>query len=156
MSIEGEILIRRPIHEVFDYVADQRNEPHFNPSMTRVEKITDGPIRAGTQFRATTKTMGRELEMTIEFTVYDRPNALGSHTTMTTADTVGTLTFIPDCEGTRMHWSWQVRPKRGSRVLRPFIDLVGRRQENMIWHGLKRLLEAPPTEAGHAEAAVDG
>jgi hypothetical protein len=25
--IEGEILIRRPVEEVFDFVADERNEP---------------------------------------------------------------------------------------------------------------------------------
>jgi hypothetical protein len=42
--IEGEILIDRPVDVVFDYVADQSNEPQYNPQMVRAEKITAGPV----------------------------------------------------------------------------------------------------------------
>jgi hypothetical protein len=49
--IEGEILLRRPVDVVFDYVADQSNEPQYNPQMVRAEKITAGPVGKGTQFR---------------------------------------------------------------------------------------------------------
>ena len=31
--IEGELLIERPVEVVFDFVADERNEPYFNPRM---------------------------------------------------------------------------------------------------------------------------
>lgn len=40
--IKGEIPIGRPVDVVFDYVADQRNEPQYNPEMVRAEKITPG------------------------------------------------------------------------------------------------------------------
>ena len=40
--ISGEILIKRQVEQVFDYVADQRNEPIYNPQMLHSEKITDG------------------------------------------------------------------------------------------------------------------
>jgi hypothetical protein len=43
--IEGEILIDRPVDVVFDYVADQSNEPQYNPQMVRAEKITPGAGR---------------------------------------------------------------------------------------------------------------
>ena len=49
-TIEGEIIINRPIEEVFDFVADERNEPRFNPHMRRAEKVGDGPIGVGTHF----------------------------------------------------------------------------------------------------------
>jgi hypothetical protein len=32
-QIEGEIIIGRPPEVVFDLVADERNEPSFNPRM---------------------------------------------------------------------------------------------------------------------------
>ena len=64
--IEGEIIIGRPVEEVFDVVADERNEPRYNPRLLWVEKISSGPISRGTRFRAATKTMGRPFEMTIE------------------------------------------------------------------------------------------
>jgi uncharacterized membrane protein len=31
MRVTGEIVIERPIDEVFDFVADERNEPQYNP-----------------------------------------------------------------------------------------------------------------------------
>ena len=51
--ISGEILIKRQVEQVFDYVADQRNEPIYNPQMLHSEKINDGQVRVGTRFSAT-------------------------------------------------------------------------------------------------------
>jgi hypothetical protein len=39
-KIEGEILIGRPVAKVFDFVADPRNEPQYNPAMAAVELLT--------------------------------------------------------------------------------------------------------------------
>lgn len=41
--IDGEIVIDLPVDMVFDYVADQSNEPRYNRQMVRAEKITPGP-----------------------------------------------------------------------------------------------------------------
>ena len=54
--IRGEVLIRRPVEEVFDLVADERNEPTYNPNMVTAVMITDGPIGVGTRFSATVRT----------------------------------------------------------------------------------------------------
>ena len=35
--VVGEIVINRPVEQVFDFVADERNEPQFNPKMLTVE-----------------------------------------------------------------------------------------------------------------------
>ena len=50
--IEGEILIKRPVEEVFDFVADERHEPRFNPHMLTAEKVSDGLIGKGTRTSA--------------------------------------------------------------------------------------------------------
>ena len=52
VRIEGEIVINRPMEEVFDFVADERNEPRYNPHMRRAELITKGPVGVGTRHRA--------------------------------------------------------------------------------------------------------
>ena len=80
--IEGEIVIGRPVDVVFDYVADQGNEPQYNPRMVRAEKITAGPVGKGTQFRSAVASMGRTAEMLIECTGYDRPTLFASTTMM--------------------------------------------------------------------------
>jgi hypothetical protein len=38
--IDGEIVIERPVEDVFDFVADEQNEPRFNARMSRVELVT--------------------------------------------------------------------------------------------------------------------
>ena len=60
-GIEGEIIIARPVDVVFDYVADQSNEPQYNPQMVRPEKITAGPVGKGTRFRSAVTSMGRNV-----------------------------------------------------------------------------------------------
>ena len=142
--IEGEILIDRPVDVVFDYVADQTNEPQYNPQMVRAEKITPGPVGKGTRFRSAVASRGHTAEMLIECTGYDRPRLLQSTTAMAQADISYTLTFEPAGAGTRMRWSGQVRPKGAFRLLGPVITWLGIRQEQRIWASLKKHLEAAP------------
>jgi polyketide cyclase/dehydrase/lipid transport protein len=144
--IEGEIVIGRPVEAVFDYVADQRNEPQYNPQMVRAEKITPGPVGKGTRFRSAVASRGRTAEMLIECTGYSRPKLFATATTMTQADISYTLTFEPAPAGTRMRWSGQVQPKGAFRLLGPVITRVGIRQEERIWASLKKHLEAPTPE----------
>ena len=142
--IEGEIWIGRPVDVVFDYVADQSNEPAYNPQMVRAEKITPGPVGKGTQFRSAVASRGRTAEMLIEFTGYDRPRMLASTTMMRQADISYTLTFEPAGAGTRMRWAGQVRSKGALRLAVPLITWLGSRQERRIWASLKQHLETAP------------
>jgi hypothetical protein len=142
--IEGEIIIARPAEAVFDFAADQRNEPRYNPRMVRADKLTGGPVGKGTVFCSAVRAAGRATEMRSELTGYHRPARLASRTTMAQADIAGTLTFTPVPGGTRMRWAWVVRPKGASQLLTPVISRLGRRRERAIWTGMKRYLEARP------------
>lgn len=139
--VEGEITIARPVEVVFDYVADQTNEPQYNPNMVRAEKETAGPVGKGTRFRSAVRSGGRTAEMLIVNTGYDRPRLLASTTTMKQMDIEYTLKFEPVTEGTRMRWSGDVRPKGGLRLLGPLVTYMGSRQERRIWSSLKSHLE---------------
>jgi len=138
-KIEGEIVIGRPVEEVFDFVADSRNEPSFNPAMTSVELLTALPIGRGTRFRARMGPAGTQ--MLVELTEFDRPHRLGSRTTSPVMDTWGALTFAADGDGTVMSWDWQVRPAGWMRILGPLTGPLGGRMERRIWASLKRYLE---------------
>ena len=141
VRIEGEIVINRPVEEVFDFVADERNEPRYNPEMHRAEQISDGPIGVGTRFRAETVSRDRTVEMVIEFTGYERPRRLEEIAHMSSMDLQGSLTFDPVPEGTRMRWSWDLEPRGILKLMSPLVARMGRRQEQRIWVGLKHLLE---------------
>jgi uncharacterized protein YndB with AHSA1/START domain len=76
VEVQGEIVIDRRPEDVFDFVADEENEPRYNPQMQLAKKLTDGPIGVGTTFRAETTGRGRVVPMTIRFTEFDRPRRL--------------------------------------------------------------------------------
>lgn len=125
--VEGELVIDRGVDEVFDFVADERNEPRYNPRMLRVEQASPGPIGVGTVWRAETATTGRTAEMTIEVTAYDPPRLLASTTRLSSMDIQGALTFEPLAGGTRMRWSCDLEPRGALRLVTPLIARMGRR-----------------------------
>ena len=140
--VEGEIIIARPVEEVFDFVADARNEPRFNPHMVRAEQVSSGAIGAATRFQTELKTIGRTMPMMVEFTRFERRRLLASKTTSSMMETEGSLTFESVPDGTRLRWSWDVRPRGALKLMTPLVGLLGRRQERAIWSELKRVLEA--------------
>jgi hypothetical protein len=160
-QIKGEIVIRRPVEEVFDFVADERNEPSFNERMFRAELVTPEPIGAGSRFLVASTMMRRMVEMTVEFTAFQRPRLLGSTSRSVTQGRtgrplviVGSLTFDPVPEGTRMRWSWQIDTPGVMKPLRPLVERMGRRQEQRVWASLKRLLEDQGRQIHRSEAST--
>ena len=147
IHIRGDIVIDRRVEDVFDYVADECNEPTYNAQMRLAEKISDGPIGVGTQYRAEVVSGGRPVSMVIEFTEYERPRRLASKTTMSAMDISYTLTFEPVREGTRMRWSGEIEPRGMLRLISPLVAWMGRRQELRIWTSLKGLLEGKEASA---------
>jgi uncharacterized protein YndB with AHSA1/START domain len=139
--IEGDIVIAAPIEQVFDMVADERNEPRYNPRIARAEKTTPGPVGCGTRFTAEPKGMGAKGAMTMEVVGYDRPHRLVTSVRSSYMDVDGTLTFARVDGGTRMRWSWDMRLRGARRVLAPLMRALGPRWEYRNWAGLKRFME---------------
>lgn len=141
MKIGGTILIERPVGDVFDFVADTRNEPLYNPRMRSVERTSSGPIGVGSRFRCLAAGWGQVAPMTVELTAYDRPHRLASLTRLANMRIEGSLTFDTVPGGTLMSWRWDVIPQGSMRHLGLLLRWAGNRQERAIWTGLKRLLE---------------
>ena len=110
--IDGEVVVGRPVHEVFDFVADERNEPLYNRRIVRVEKTSAGPIGGGD----TVPGGGQK-------------------------DVNGTLSFDPVSGGTRLRWEWDLRLRGVAAPLTPLAGWFGRGQEKRNWSDLKRFLE---------------
>jgi hypothetical protein len=76
-TISGQIQVARPVEVVFDFVADETDEPGFNQDMVGCDKVTPGPIGVGTRYEAELKSMG-VVPMTVEVTGFERPRRLAS------------------------------------------------------------------------------
>ncbi|WP_456889561.1 nitroreductase/quinone reductase family protein [Geodermatophilus sp. SYSU D00700] len=162
IRIGGEVSIARPPDEVFDVLADPRNEPRYNPRVLRAEKTTPGPIGVGTRFRQTVAGLGRRGETTTELTGYERPHRLAFRIRMAAMDVDGEETFDPVDGGTRARWSWDIRPRGAWRAAAPLLGAGGARLERRVWARLGQYLEQtpdrwppPPGRRGPAEVARD-
>lgn len=146
--IDGEVVIAAPVEQVFDVVADERNEPRYNTRIAWAEKTSAGPVGRGSTFVAEPRGMGPRGAMTVEVVDYDRPERLATSVRSTYMVVDGTLTFAPVEGGTRMHWSWNMHLRGPSRVLTPLMWAIGPRWERRNWVGLKHFMEA----GGRAES----
>ncbi|MFK4088467.1 SRPBCC family protein [Kribbella sp. NPDC020789] len=139
--VRGSIDIARTVEDVFEVVADPRNEVRYNPGMTESVKITDGPIGVGTTFRSTVLIRGRPVEVRTECTGLDRPHRFATRNVMAGAVAEGEVRCGPIPGGTSFSWEWQMSVSGPARIAGPLIALIGRHRERRIWTGLKRMLE---------------
>lgn len=49
-SFRNEVLIERPVEDVFAYLADFENVPRWNYAIARTTKVTPGPPRVGSEY----------------------------------------------------------------------------------------------------------
>lgn len=140
-TMTGEVLVRRPLVEVFAFVADMRNEPRYNRRMASADKVTPGPVGAGARFHQRMRMPGRAALMSSEITGYDPLRSLAVRAHLSWMDTSGTLTFAPAEGGTRLSWDWDVRLHGRAAALAPVLLVLGRRQERATWRALARHLE---------------
>lgn len=147
VRIRGEVTIDAPVEEVFDMVADERNEPAYNPRMARAEKVSAGPVGRGTRFVAEPRGAGRRGEMTVELLEYDRPRRLHSSIRSSYLEVDGVVSFAVVDGGTRLRWDWDLGLVGPLRLLTPLLRLVGPRWERRNWIDLKRHLERRGPEA---------
>jgi hypothetical protein len=71
--IERSVLIQRPIQEVFDFVHDITNDSLWQTTIVEQEKLTEGPLRAGSRIKEVRRFLGVRIETSYEVTEYEPP-----------------------------------------------------------------------------------
>lgn len=140
--IAGQVLIDAPVEEVFDLVADERNEPKYNSRIVHAELLTGEPVGAGSRFVAEPRNVGARGRMFLETREFDRPRRLYNVITSPVMRVEGSLTFEPAGGGTRLRWDWHMRLLGWMRMLSPVLALVGPRWERRNWVDLKHYVES--------------
>lgn len=138
----GEVEIEAPVDEVFDFVADERNEPSYNPRIVRAEKLGDGPVGEGSRFVAQPAGMGSGGAMTVEILEYDRPHRFHNVIRSSYMQVDGTVTFTNRGGGTLLRWDWDMGLTGPMKIFSPVLALIAPRWERRNWVALKRYLES--------------
>src|SRR4029078_5612531 len=137
-TIENTVDIARSPAAVFDYLADQGNEIHWNPDCVSMTQLTDGPVGGGTRFRAKW-TQGPVVET--ECTAFDRPR-MWQYANGGPVSVVLTVTLEPTpVGGTRMTADGEATAHRQVRLIFPVFIRVMRRAERGVIASARRALE---------------
>jgi uncharacterized protein YndB with AHSA1/START domain len=70
MKFTNSVPIDRPREDVFDYLADLENLPHWNYAIQRTRKVTAGPVAVGTRYHQV-RTVPTHQEETLEVVELD-------------------------------------------------------------------------------------
>ena len=73
VRIQETITVTSGIQECFDFIADFRNLPKWNPNDERVELITDSPLRLGSVFKVHTSINDRKMTLDYEVVEWGPP-----------------------------------------------------------------------------------
>lgn len=74
-TFENTVLIRRPIEEVFVFLADFENIPKWNYAIVETHKVSQGPVGVGTIYQQV-RSVPRRSEERFEVTAYNPPRQL--------------------------------------------------------------------------------
>jgi len=142
IKTKASIEIRRPLHEVFTYVTEVENFPHwFGEIIQESRRVTPGVVGTGMGFTVVNEFLGRHFETHFTVTDYKADQLFCVATKWGPLPFEGCFHFEPVDGGTLVTDQHQI----GSGG---FFDLVGsllverlRRQANMNLANLKKVLE---------------
>jgi polyketide cyclase/dehydrase/lipid transport protein len=138
-AVESSIAIAAPAEKVFDYVTDVRREPEWNPRLREPEKLSPGPVGAGTRYRV---RFGRGVGTAIiENTGFDRPRSWSAVSTARrlTVGFRGQDTPIPG--GCQLAVRTELFPHGALRVLSPLLRRVMWRSWEQDLRAIKMITE---------------
>ena len=74
-TFENTVMIRRPIEDVFAFLADFENIPRWNYAIVETRKMSQGPVGVGTIYQQVRSVPSRSEEH-FEVTAYNSPRQL--------------------------------------------------------------------------------
>jgi uncharacterized protein YndB with AHSA1/START domain len=141
MRLATSTSITRPAAEVFEFVADARNEPQWHTDALAVTRTDDGPISAGSSFAAQMKPYRGVSEGTMTIVDHEPPRRVVFEARMGTTLATITMTVEPEAAGARVTRQIEVEASGLFRVMAPVVTPMWRKQVAGHLANLKRVLE---------------
>jgi uncharacterized membrane protein len=71
VKVEHELIVRRPVSEVFAYLTNVDRLPEWQASVVAARRVDEGPMARGARFVEARSFLGRRVESTIEVTEHE-------------------------------------------------------------------------------------
>ena len=140
INVETSIIINRPIEEVFTFLTDARNSPQWDSGLLDIRQTPQSPVGVGTRITEVRKFLGRKMETTSEVVEYE-PSTKYTRKGGGPFPITGSLTFEPTAEGTKVIWTFEMKPGGFFALAEPLVARSLKRGLESNLGDVKDLLE---------------
>jgi len=137
---EVTIHIACPVEKVFAFLADAKNLRAWQSNLIENQQLTEGTVRVGTQFREVRRPGPRQSEIRAEITTYDVNKRFGTKT-LTKPQVTVNYALESETGGTRLNYKFVMITSGIMRLLEPLIAGSMKKDDDLDFQKLKRILE---------------
>ena len=142
ITAQSSTSISRPPAEVFEFVADVRNDPTWHTDILDARLTTEGPVAKGSTFAVRFKPFMGKSEGLVTIAEYEPPRRVQLRGQMGKMAPILTLSIEPQGDSSRFTRRVEMEPPGILRLLAPFMKGTFRKQNEGFVANLKRVLES--------------
>ena len=142
ISINLNAMILRPVWDVFDFIANPRNNSQWQYGALESVQISAGNMQVGTVFSSFGHFMGRRIRSDFEVTEYKMNESFGFETISGPIQLQTSYGFEAIDHGTNVMVSSLINPGGFFKLVDPIVARVARKQFKENLTTLKEILEA--------------
>jgi carbon monoxide dehydrogenase subunit G len=132
----------RSPQEAFAYLSDFSTTAEWDPGVVEAERLGDGPVGEGTEFRLLARFLGRETPLVYRMVEYDPPAAMTVRGENASVVSLDRITFEPLSGGTRITYDAKLTLKGAMKLADPLLALAFKRVGDRALEGLRQTLAA--------------
>jgi uncharacterized protein YndB with AHSA1/START domain len=140
--IEINLVINRPVEEVFDFVSNSENLPRWRSTSLEVKKTSAGPIGVGSTFRGHFTFLGRQFDGNVVVTAHEANHVFVSKMAEGPFPLETGYTLQAAENGTHITFTVEGEPGGFFKLAEPLVVSLAKRSYEADLHNLKDLLEA--------------
>lgn len=128
--------------EVFDYLSDFSSALEWDPGVVEAERLGEGPIAVGTEFRLVAVFLSRRNTLTYTVTEYRPPELVTFRGENSSVVSLDTITFKAAQGGTHVTYDARLTLKGPMRIADPLLGLAFKRVGDQALAGMRAKLAA--------------
>jgi carbon monoxide dehydrogenase subunit G len=136
-SFSHTVEIPRPPAAVFPWLLEEDKVPVWTGSLESYERRDDGALRRGSRVRQVLEVSGRRIDVEMEVTRYDPPNAAATRFSTNGIEVVSEYALAAAGAGTRLTQSVEAKPS--GLTARLLVPVIQPRLEEKLTQDLERL-----------------
>ena len=146
-TFEINLVINRPIEEVFAFISNPENQPRWRATTLEISRTSSEPLGVGSVFKGRFTFLGRPFEGNLEITAHEPYQQYGSRMVEGPFPLEARYTLEPAESGTHLTLVIEGQPGGFFKLAEPLVVSLAKRSYESDLHNLKDMLEAQAVQA---------